>query len=93
MDVWKREILNTIYSHGGTATYREIYDNLRDFEQSRNKTKWGRRQIKLHIKQLLEFRDIDETSGQTYSLTPQGRDRILKGNYSWKYSKRDIIEL
>ena len=93
MDVWKSEILKAVDNRGGTASYDNIFDDLREFEQSRDRTKYGRKQINLHLRQLLNFGDIIEVSDKLYSLTEKGKRRINRNDFKWvNYAGEDIIE-
>lgn len=93
MDVWKKEILKAINLRGGVASYDNICEDLRGFYQSREKTKYGLRQIKLHIKYLLQFGDIREVSTQVYSLRDEGKRRLSENDYKWHYSDRNIDDI
>ncbi len=89
MDVGKRDVLKTIESCGGKADFDTIKSLYEELLNSQSSHLWA------HLRDLCEFRDIEEESPKVYSLTEHGKERILKGNYSWEgcYDKKKKKDL
>ncbi|MBW2044704.1 MAG: hypothetical protein JRI96_07430 [Deltaproteobacteria bacterium] len=89
MDVGKSDILKVIESCGGKADFDTIKSKYEELPSHQSSHLWA------HLRDLCEFGDIVEKSPKVYSLTEHGKERILKGNYSWegyydKKKKEDI---
>ena len=84
MDVGKRDILKVIELCGGRADFDTIKSKYEELPNHQSSYLWA------HLRDLCEFGDIEEVSPKVYSLTEHGKERLLKGNYSWKgyYSRK-----
>lgn len=78
MDVGKRDILKVLESCGENADYDIIKEKFEELQPQQSVYLWK------HLKDLCKFGDIEEVAYKVYSLTENGRERILKQNYSWE---------
>lgn len=84
MDKGKRDILKIINSFSGKVDFYRIKNKYEEFPDNQSSYLWA------HLRDLCEFGDIVEEPPKVYTLTKQGEERILSGNYSWKgnYDKK-----
>jgi hypothetical protein len=78
MNVGKKDILKIIESLGGRADIDTIKSKYEKLPNNQTSHLWA------HLRDLCKFGDIKEEAPKVYSLTELGKERILKGNYSWE---------
>jgi len=87
MDIGKRDILKIIESLGGKADFDIIKNKYEELPNNQSSYLWA------HLRDLCKFGDIVEASPKIYSLTEEGKQRVLDKNYSnWRhYDKADWV--
>ncbi|PIW79823.1 MAG: hypothetical protein COZ98_05560 [Candidatus Omnitrophica bacterium CG_4_8_14_3_um_filter_43_15] len=78
MDVGEKDILKIIESLGGKADVDTIKSKYEELPNNQSFHLWA------HLRDLCKSGDIKEEAPEVYSLTEPGKERILKGNYSWE---------
>lgn len=85
MNIWEIAILKSIESFGEKATLQQIYRRLNNFikltENDLRETQWEGRpayqhQVRSHITNLCQAKELKRIFRGCYSLTEKGRKRI-----------------